>query len=59
MSLFGHRNEIELVNVAFPNQGGNHKFANVVAFQTNHGADRYKVSDGMQKRKIGYCCLSK
>ena len=46
-------------NVAFQMQGGTHTFTNVVAFQTNHGADRSKVSDGMQTRKISYCSLSK
>ena len=34
-------------NVAFPMQGGKHTFTNVVAFQTNHSADRSKVSNGM------------
>ena len=36
-------------NVAFPNQGGNHKLTNVVAIQNNYGADSHRsnVSEGM------------
>ena len=55
-----YRMDITGGKVAFPMQGGKHTFTNTVAFQTNYGATNHgsKVSEGMQKRKIGYCCLT-
>lgn len=49
-----YKMEITGGSVAFPMQGGKHTFTNVVAYQTNYGADSKgsKVSEGRPKKWI-------